>query len=394
MYRNNGIKVKPGIEVLLEKKLDLLAGKKVGLITNPTGVTSNLMSTIDVLAERPELTLIALFGPEHGIRGNVWAGKKVKDFRDPKTGIKVYSLYGKVLKPTRRMLKKVDLLIFDIQDIGIRPYTYIYTMAYAMEASAEAEIPFIVLDRPNPLGGELVEGPVLDLRFKSFIGLYPIPYIHGMTVGELAKLFNEEFGINCDLKVVPMEGWERRMNFGDTGLPWVPPSPHVSHWQTVFYIAATGGIGELGTLSEGVGTPQPFELIGAPWIDPEILAAELNAKNLPGVLFRPTYYKSFYFRFTEEPVPGVQLHIQNFRTFQPFTTQIHLLCALAKLYPHLPFLEKLEGTEGKHGFYRAVGTDQVEKDLRAGKSAPEIIDSWEDGLQRYMKIREKYLMYK
>jgi len=381
---------KPGIDVLLEKRLDLVANKRVGLITNPTGVTASLKSTIDALDELPDVNLAVLFGPEHGVRGDVPGGKPVPKYRDPKTGIMVYSLYGNTRRPTPAMLKNIEVLLYDIQDIGIRPYTYIYTMAYAMEAAKEANIPFIVLDRPNPLGGIHVAGNVLDPKFRSFVGLYPIPYIYGMTVGEIARLFNQEFKIDCDLTVVPMEGWRRDMTFDQTGLCWIPTSPHVPHAETAYFVAAVGGIGELMTVSTGVGYSTPFELIGAPWMDGERLASELNARGLPGVFFRPIYFRPYYFLFADQQCSGVQIHLLDKNKFQPIAAQIHILTAIQKLYPD----QKIFNTSRTTMFDRAFGTDQVRKAILRGEAAGEIIASWHDKLEQFKKIRQKYLIYR
>jgi uncharacterized protein YbbC (DUF1343 family) len=383
--------VKPGVEVLVNQYLHLIAGKRVGLITNPTGVTPDLTSTIDVLHNLPNVRLVALFGPEHGVRGDAFAGERVGHSVDRKTGIPIYSLYnGPLAPPTPEMLHNIEVLIYDIQDIGSRAYTYIYTLALAMQGAAKAGIPVIVLDRPNPLGGNLIEGPVLDERFKSGIGLYPIPYIYGLTVGELAKFFNDEFGIHANLTVVPMEGWQRSMFFSDTGLPWVLTSPHVPHPETVFHIAATGGIGELHSLSEGVGYTLPFELIGQTWIDPQKLAADLNGRNLPGVRFRPLYFRPYYFGHKDQQLAGVQIHLLNPREFRPMLTQLHILAAVLKLYPDQPIFNP----ERVNSFDRAMGTDQVRLALLRGESPEAIMASWEKDLAGYRQKRERYLIYR
>ena len=389
LTKNNLHRVKLGIDVLLEKRFDLIKGKKIGLITNQTGVTSDLRSTIDVLNENPAVQLIALFGPEHGVRGDIGGGEKIQTYKDKKTGIIVYSLYGETYKPTEEMLKNIEVLLYDIQDIGSRAYTYIYTMAYAMEAARDAGILFVVLDRPNPLGGEKIAGNVLDPKFSSFVGLYPIPYIYGMTVGELAQLFNKEFNINCKLTVVPMEGWKRNMRWEDTGLMWIPTSPHVPHSETATFVATTGCIGELGTVSVGAGYTSPFELIGTPWIDGEELANELNARNLPGVYFRPTYFRPYYFKFIKEQCSGVQIHIVDYDEFQPVKTQVHILTALQKLYPD----KKIFETRRISNFDRAFGTDQIRKAIINGDPAEKIIEPWERQLDKFKKIRENYLIY-
>lgn len=386
---NHPSPVKPGIDVLIEKQLYLIKGKKVGLITNPTGITRQFQSTIDALNEIPGVKLVALFGPEHGVRGDIPGGERVATYTDKKTGIPVYSLYGETYKPTADMLKNIDILLYDIQDIGSRAYTYIYTMAYAMEAARDARIPFIVLDRPNPLGGNRVEGNVLDLKFKSFIGLYPIPYIYGMTVCELAQLFNSEFGINCNLTVVPLEGWTRDMTYEDTGLLWVPTSPHVPHPETAYLVAAIGCIGELGTISEGVGTPSPFEFIGAPWMEGDKLADELNSKNLPGVYFRPTSFRPFYLRFIKEQCSGVQIHLLDKNTFEPAAVQVHILTAIRKLFPE----KNIFDTPRITSFDKAFGTNEVRNAIIRGDSAEQIIASWQEQLEKFKIVREKYLIY-
>jgi len=381
--------VKPGIDVLVEQKLSLVKGKKIGLITNATGVNSQLVSTVDVLNNLSGVELVALFGPEHGVRGDVEAGKTVSTYTDAKTGVTVFSLYGKTRRPTPDMLRNIEVLIYDIQDIGSRAYTYIYTLAYAMEEAKKFGIKFVVLDRPNPLGGAHVAGNVLDPKFSSFIGLYPIPYVYGMTVGELAQLFNEEFNINCDLEIVPMEGWRRAMKYDETGLVWIPTSPHVPHAETSEFIVATGCIGELNTLSVGVGYTAPFELIGAPWMNSEELAFELNARQLPGVHFRPTFFKPYYLHFKDQLCQGVQIHIADADKFDPATIQIHILAAIKKLYPQM----ELFSENRSDMFDKAFGTNEVRVMLNAGKSAEEIMADWPRQIQEFNKIRSKYLIY-
>ncbi|MFB3894818.1 MAG: exo-beta-N-acetylmuramidase NamZ domain-containing protein [bacterium] len=387
--------VKPGISVLMKEQQDLIAGKRVGLITNSTGITPTLISTADVISKIKPTKLTALFGPEHGIRGDIFAGDNVETYTDKKTGVPVYSLYGNTKKPANEMLANLDMLIFDIQDIGARYYTYIYTMAYAMESAKEKGIPFIVLDRPNPINGHLVEGPVLDSRFSSFIGLYQIPIVHGLTVGELAQLFNQEFKINCDLQIVPMKGWKRRMLFADTKLPWVATSPHLPQSTTAWHYATTGFIGELHTICIGVGYTLPFEIVGATWIDGEKLAKELNQRKLPGVKFRPVTFRPYYYIFKDQVCQGVQIHIMKLKDFLSVSTGLHILATIYKMYPEqVIFPADLDqpGSRLKM-FYQAMGSDSVHKMLEQGKSAAEIIDSWQDNLNRFKTIREKYLIY-
>jgi uncharacterized protein YbbC (DUF1343 family) len=381
--------VRLGIDVLLNEKLDLIQGKRLGLITNATGLTSAHESTIDALIKAPGIRLVALFGPEHGVRGDVEAGVAIDSYSDPKTGITVFSLYGSTSKPTPEMLRGVDLLLYDIQDIGSRAYTYIYTMARAMEAARENHIPFIVLDRPNPLGGNLVEGPVLDPRYSSGIGLYPIPYVYGMTVGELARLFNMEFGIGCELTVVPMTGWRRDMYFEETGIMWVPTSPHIPQVLSVWYCAAVGCLGELHQVDVGVGMPGPFEYIGAEWVRADELADELNSRHIPGLFFRPLHYKPFYGTFKGVGLQGVQIHLLDRSAFKPMAAQIHILAALQKLYPD----KNIYDTRRLDMFQKAMGTDQVHKQILAGKSVDAILASWQAGLKSFAALRQKYLLY-
>lgn len=381
--------VKPGIEVLLEERLDLIRGKRVGLITNPTGVTSQLVSTIDALHAQPEVKLVALFGPEHGVRGDVSAGNHVADMVDARTGIPMYSLYGANKAPTPEMLRNIDVLLYDIQDIGSRAYTYIYTMGLSMQAAAQQGIPFIVLDRPNPLGGDLIEGPILDERFKSFIGLYPIPYIYGLTAGELALYLNQEMNFNAQLTVVPMRGWQRFMLFEDTGLPWVLTSPHVPHASTAFHIAATGCMGELSFVNEGVGYTLPFEVLGHTWIKGDELAAALNALRLPGVIFRPLYYRPYYFSLKDKQLSGVQIHLTNPRSFRPMLTQLHVLKTMMKLYPQ----QNIFNPERVRSFDQAVGTDSVRILLQNNTTPDSIYFSWKNELAKYREQRKAYLLY-
>lgn len=382
-------KILLGVDVLLSEKTALVKGKKVGLITNASGLTSQYKSTIDVLHEHPDIELAALFGPEHGIRGDIFAGKHVEGYVDERSGLHVHSLYGKTRRPNAEMLKGLDVLIYDIQDIGSRAYTFIYTMAYAMEAAQEHGLQFIVLDRPNPLGGNRVEGNVLDPRFSSFVGLYPIPIIYGMTVGELAQFFNEEFEIHCDLAVVPMQGWRREMKWEDTGLFWIPTSPHIPHAKTALFEVVTGYVGELGAFCEGVGYTQPFELIGAPWMKGNEVADVLNSRKLGGVFFRPIYFRPYYFNFKDQECQGVQIHITDESLFKPTHVQIHILEVLCKLYPRQGILK----TERIKMFDKVCGTDQIRLGIERGETAEAIIATWETDLKKFMAVRAKYLLY-
>lgn len=385
-----GKKVVLGVENLLQNHLNLIIGKRVGLMTNPSGVDANLRSTVDLLFKHPDINLIALFGPEHGIRGAIYAGERIRDEVDPQTKLPVFSLYGEHRKPTAEMLKDVDVVLIDIQDVGIRAYTYIYTMAKIMEAAAEFHKDVIVLDRPNPLGGVNVEGNLVQEGYFSFVGLYPIPYRHGMTIGELARLFNEAFNIGCQLTVIPILNWKRDMLWEETGLPWVPTSPHVPHWETALFMSATGVFGELRTISEGVGYTLPFEVMGAPWIDGYELAAELNKLQINGVIFRPLYYKPYYATFKDEVCQGVQLHLADKEKFNSYVAGLHMVQTLMRLYPE----HDLFANRDRIGAFRRVtGCDYIMNDLKAGLPVSEIQAKWIAELNDFKKLRKQYLLY-
>jgi len=385
--------VKPGVEMLFAEKAnrDLIEGKRVGLITNPTGVDHNFNSTIDLLADYKLCNLVALFGPEHGLRGDAYGGARVANSVDQRTSVTIYSLYGAGRNaPSQDVLKKLDVLIYDIQDTGIRPYTYISTMMASMEAAKKAGVTFIVLDRPDPMGGDVVDGPVLDPKFKSFIGYWTIPYTYGLTPGELARFFNAETGLGVDLHVVKMSGWKRGMTYNKTGLPWVPPSTHIPRWDTSFYCAITGGMGELQTVNEGVGYTLPFETAAASWIDGTALAQELNSRNIPGVRFRPISYKPAYGVFKDQSLSGVHIYITDYKKVKPFIVGLQIMDAIGRMYPD----EDIFGESGRNSaFNKAMGTDKIMQMLTK-TSIEEIEASYQDGLKEYMKLREKYLLYK
>jgi uncharacterized protein YbbC (DUF1343 family) len=336
------------------------------------------------------VNLIALFGPEHGIRGEVYAGEKISTSKDVKTGLPVYSLYGKTRKPSEDMLNNIDVILIDIQDIGLRAYTYIYTMAKVMEAAALQNKHVIILDRPNPIGGLRIEGNLVEKKYESFVGLYPIPYQHGMTIGELAMFFNQEFNINCKLDVIPMIGWRRDMLWEDTGLKWVPTSPHVPHWQSILYMGATGTFGELGILSEGVGYTSPFEIVGAPWIDGQEFSNQLNSLNIPGVYFRPLYFKPYYAHYAGQVCQGVQLHITDPDIFQPYKTGLHIMRIHMRLYPRQDLFAKKKRV---NMFDKVVGSDQIRKSLLASASISEMERSWLPEVEKFKSKRKEYLLY-
>jgi uncharacterized protein YbbC (DUF1343 family) len=382
-----GGEVKPGVEVLLGNNTyhKALKGKRLGLITNPTGVDSNLEPTADILWENANFKLVALFAPEHGIRGESLAGEHIRKFVDERTGLPVYSLHGNTKKPTEDMLKNIDVLIFDIQDIGARTYTYISTLFLAMEAADEQGKEFVVLDRPNPLGGVNIEGPVLHERYKSFLDLLEIPMIHGMTIGELAQFIKGEYKMELKLTVVPMKGWKRKMVWDDTGLTWVPTSTHIPTVESAFLYKATGTIGS-ENLCHGVGYTLPFQLIGSEWIEPYKLAETLNSKNLPGIKFQPYWFKPFYFGFKDRQISGVRLVITDKDEFKPVKTALEILTSLESLYP------------GKYKppreFNNIWGVDYILGEVREGKTAEEISKKWQSELEKFKGKREKYLIYK
>ncbi|GAM12950.1 alternate gene name yzbB [Mesobacillus selenatarsenatis SF-1] len=384
-------KFKVGAEALLEDHKDLIKGKRVGLITNPTGVDQNLNSVVDLLFNDPDVELTALYGPEHGVRGSAQAGAYVEYYIDEKTQLPVYSLYGKTKKPTPDMLENVDVLLFDIQDVGTRFYTYIYTMAYAMEAAKENDIPFIVLDRPNPLGGQKVEGPVLETEYKSFVGNYEIPLRHGMTVGELARLFNEEFNIGANLTVVEMDRWKRTMNYDDTPLEFVMPSPNMPTLDTAFVYPGAALI-EGTNVSEGRGTTKPFELIGAPFINSDDLSAKLNSLNLPGVKFRAASFTPTFSKHAGKLSHGIQIHITDQDSFEPIVTGLHIVKTIHDMYPE-NFQFRAEDSRGISFFDLLTGNGWIREEIEAGTSVEDIQNMWEAELNEFKQVREKYLLY-
>ncbi len=388
-------RVKTGIEVLAEQHFAPLKGKRVGLITNPTGVDSQLRSTIDILHEAEGVNLVALYGPEHGVRGNVYAGDKVSSSTDRKTGLPVHSLYGKTRKPTREMLQGIDVLVYDIQDIGCRSFTYISTMGLAMQAAAEAGIEFMVLDRPNPLGGNRVEGCLVEQGFTSFVSQYAIPYIYGLTCGELAQLLNGEKMIGnkpCRLTVIAMQGWKRDMEFAETGLPWVLPSPHIPHPITAYYYPLSGIAGELGTLSIGVGYTKPFELFGAEWIDAEQLAQRLNALQLPCVAFRPLHYTPFYGADKGKKLQGVQVHITDSKAARLSEIQFYVMQEMAALYPSHKAFATAEASR-LNMIDKVCGTDKIRKQFTQRYRWEDARPYWEKGVEEFKQKSKQYYIY-
>jgi uncharacterized protein YbbC (DUF1343 family) len=391
-----GQQVATGLELLIKNNLQLLKGKRVGLITNPTGVDRNLHSGIDILFRTPGVSLVALFSPEHGIRGDFSAGEKVSVTIDPLTSLPVHSLYGETRKPTAEMLKGIDILVYDIQDIGSRSYTYVSTLGLAMEAAAENNISFVVLDRPNPLGGIRMEGVLTEPSFTSFVSQYPIPYIHGMTVGELALFINEEGllknRIKCKLEVVKMQGWKRTMTFEDTGLPWVPSSPHIPHSFTAFFYPATGILGELNVISIGVGYTLPFQLFAAEWINADSLSNNLNALNIPGVIFRPVHFKPYYSVSQGKMVHGVQIHLTDVIVVPLSLLQFYILQETFKLRPDKNVFTMCEKSRLEM-FDKVCGTDKIRLKFSKTFSVDSVSDIWMQDIPAFRKKAEKYFLY-
>jgi len=389
------IRVKTGIEVLKASNFRVLKGKRVGLITNPTGVDNNLRSTIDILHEAPNVQLVALYGPEHGVRGDVHAGDKVSDFNDPNTGVPVYSLYGATRKPTKEMLEGIDLLLYDIQDIGCRSYTYISTMYLAMQAAAENNIEFVVLDRPNPLGGDKVEGNLVEEGFFSFVSQLKIPYLYGLTCGELAEMINGEGMMPepCRLTVVKMKRWRRKMHFEDTGLPWVPTSPHIPFAHSAYFYPVSGILGELGYISIGVGYTLPFEMFAAEWINAEEFARALNVKKLPGITFRPIHLKPYYSVGAGTNIQGVQIHLTDFNKARLSDIQFHVMEVAAQLYPDHKVFEHAPDSRFDM-LDKVCGSDFIREEFSRNHRYADIRDYWTKDEEAFRKLSKKYYLYR
>lgn len=379
--------MKLGIDCI-DKYLDIFEGKRVGLITNPTGINSEFKSSINVLNEKTNL--VALYSPEHGVRGNIQAGEKMDEYIDEETKVIVHSLYGKTKKPTKEMMDEIDVLCIDIQDAGSRFYTFIYTMAYAMQACQEYNKTFVVFDRPNPAGCSIFEGNILDLNYRSFVGYYPIVQRHGLTICEIAKLFNEEYQINCDLKLILMEGYSRDMYYEDTKKLWVTPSPNFPTPSTALVYNATC-IFEGTNISEGRGTTTPFEVVGAPFVDPVLYAQKLNDLHLPGVFFRPMYFTPTFSKHEKKLCGGVQVHVLDRNTFPAVKTGWAMLDIIKNMYPDdykvLP--PYVEGRPCMLQFN--TGCDYIMNGTYSLAEQFAIIDK---DTEEFGKIREKYIIYK
>jgi uncharacterized protein YbbC (DUF1343 family) len=387
--------VKPGIEVLLEKRKSLVRGTRVGAVVHPASVLSDFRHTADALLGLTDTQLVCLFGPQHGARGEKQDNMIESEFyRDPDTGLPVYSLYGETRRPTEDMLKDIDVLIFDLQDVGTRVYTFIYTMAYCMEACATFGKRMVVLDRPNPINGTQVEGNLLDPEYRSFVGLYPIPMRHGMTAGELALLFNSEFDIHCDLTVVEMEGWRRDYWFDQTGLPWIQPSPNLPTLDSA--IVYPGLVLVEGTcLSEGRGTTRPFEMVGAPFVHSRSYAEHLNALGLAGVLFRPAHFQPTFQKWAGTMCGGVQIHVGNREMFEPYLTGIAAISVARALYP-----ESFKWRDPPYEYEREkmpieilCGGCDIPAMIQCETSFDQIRQSWQNGVAGFLRLRSSYLLY-
>ena len=397
--------VRTGIDVLEANGFAQLQGKRIGLVTNPTGVDRYLNSTIDVLHSAPGVELVALFGPEHGVRGNAHAGEHVEGQAvDPRTGVPIFSLYGKTRLPSAEQFEGLDAIVYDIQDIGCRSYTYISTMGNVMKVAAMEGVEMIILDRPNPLGGLKVEGPGVEDSLISFVGQYNIPYVYGLTPGELATLLNEEgmlrvegsdgrdSTVKCRLTVVKMEGWRRGMNFDATGLLWVPSSPHIPTVEAAYLYPATGILGELGVLSIGVGYTLPFGMIACPGMDADLLASRMNALYLPGVLFRPVYATPFYGSLKGKEIGGVQIYITDFGAARLSEIQFHAVQVIADMQPDFDPFGAADASRLEM-FDKVTGSEEVRKAFGKRYRYEDIYNIWNDFAEQFQKISRKYHLY-
>ncbi len=388
--------VRIGMEILLEEKRSLLSGARVGCVVHPASVLPDLRHTADALFALKSIRLVSLFGPQHGARGEKQDNMiESEGYRDPDTGIPVHSLYSDTRRPTREMLEDLDIVVYDLQDVGTRVYTFIYTMAYCMQMCAETNKRMIVADRPNPINGLGVEGNLLDVSYRSFVGLYPIPMRHGMTVGELARFFNAEFSIGCDLTVVPMEGWHRSEWFDDTGLPWVQPSPNIPTLDSA--VVYPGTVLVEGTmLSEGRGTTRPFEYVGAPYVNAREYADVLDGLGLPGICFRPAYFQPTFQKWAGMICGGVQLHVLNRNVFEAYLTGAMLISTAKALYPESfqwrepPYEYEFE----KRPIDLLCGGKTLPGLMESGATPEQVRAAWRNDVPDFRRRREPYLLYK
>lgn len=391
----NLVPVKLGLEKILDEQIELLKNKRVGLICNQASVNHRFEHAADLFFAHNDINLTTLFGPQHGIRGDVQDNMvETTHTIDKKTGLPVFSLYSETREPTAEMLENLDVLVFDLQDVGCRVYTFIYTMAFAMKACTKSGKTFIVLDRPNPINGNSIEGNLLEIGHESFVGLFPIPMRHGLTAGELAKLFNKEFSINCELEVVSMDGWERDLFYDETDCPWVMPSPNMPTIETA--VVFPGTVMFEGTkVSEGRGTTRPFEIVGAPYIDGDKFVDKLNELNLPGVIFRSTGFLPTFQKHKDEACSGVFIHVTNRVEFEPVLTGIALTKIIFEMYR-----EEFEWKDtpyeyeyDRNPFDVIQGSTKIREMIEAEKSLEEIKHFWQNDVKHFRDLREKYLLY-
>ncbi|PWJ40921.1 exo-beta-N-acetylmuramidase NamZ family protein [Sediminitomix flava] len=387
--------VKVGLDVLVADEYTILQGKRVGLITNPTGGDYNFNSTVDIFFEHPAVELVALFGPEHGVRGSADAGSHIESYKDERTGLPVYSLYGKTRKPSNEMLEGIDVLVYDIQDIGVRSYTFISTLGLVMEAAAANNIEVVVLDRPNPLGGEKVEGNIVEEGYFSFVSQFPIPYVYGLTVGEVALMMNNEGwlknGVKCKLTVVPMEGWKRNMSFKETGRRWVPTSPHIPFEHSAVMYPVTGILGELDANFIGIGYTMPFEVIGAEWIDPLAFAKALNSLELGGLLFRPMSFTPYYKAKKGTTLHGVQIYITDYEKAKLSEIQFYILQEHHKLYPEKDLFEMAPNRLSM--FDKVCGSNFIRENFTKDYKFSDIKEYWYKDVDTFKTLSKKYYLY-
>ena len=386
---------RPGIEILLERDRGLIAGRRVGLVSNPASVDASYRHTADRLARDPDVRLAALFGPQHGFRSDLQDNMiESPHAQDERRRVPVFSLYSETREPTAQMLNGLDVLVIDLQDVGTRVYTYVYTMANCMRAAARHGVHVVVCDRPNPVGGDAVEGPTLRPEYASFVGQFPIPLRHGMTIGELARLFNDAFRINAALDVVPLEGWRRAMYHDETGLPWIIPSPNLPTLDsTIVYPGAVLFEGTM--LSEGRGTTRPFELVGAPWIDGDRLADAMNGRGLPGVHFRSVFFEPTFQKHARETCGGCQIHVLDRRTFEPVRTTVELIAEFRTQNPR-QFAWRDPPYEYEHDrppIDILFGSDRLRLAIDAGTDTVGLTASWRPEEEAFRRQRQSYLLY-
>lgn len=378
-------RVQTGLEVLAEADFEPLRFRRVGVVTNPTGVDSHLTSLVDLVAAAPEVELVAILGPEHGARGAAQAGVRVGDARDPVTGVPVYSLYGKTRKPTAQMLDGIDVVLFDIQDIGVRTYTYLSTLVRVMEAAAENDVEVWVLDRPVPIGANVFEGPMLDPAHESFVGIHPVPLRHGLTAGEFAFMVNEEKRIGARLKVVKMRNYRRTFGHESTGAPWVAPSPNIPDVETALVYAGMVLVEGVATLSEGRGTTRPFRLIGAPWLDGRELAARMN-RGADGARFREAWFTPTMSKHAGERCSGIEIHVTDAERYKPISVALALLAHVREMHP-------TEFRFREAAFDRLAGTTRVRRQLEANTPIRSVVEGFGPALDAYRSRRGRFLLY-